>query len=136
MLRQASDEVLAITGYRMTSDEKLEPVPESLYHENNPAPPLQIDLADKEGTPLGVIQYIPWPHGGVVRGGGAMPLEGLLPLLLDDPKVLVMSDGEGMQLTNILPLSEDEFREWPRLIWDRSNIRATLKEAEKENLPS
>ena len=126
MLRASSGEAMTMAAYQMTSAEQLAAVSEELYLKNDPKVEAQINLSAPDGSPVGVLQYFPWPNGGVVRGAG-VPLQLFLQKLHGDPRALVMDDGGGMQITNILPLSIDQFLKWPDDIQKHTKLQAVLE---------
>jgi hypothetical protein len=128
MLGSTSSELLAVTPYQFDRARRLLPAPTELY---GPGPkPLRLNIRDKKGQLLAVLQYFPWQDGAVVRKFGPLPLAGLLRLVQHDPRVLVMHDPEqpGMEVTTIMDVSEANFRRWPKQFNNRSNIRAKIVE--------
>jgi hypothetical protein len=99
-------------GYQYNLSGVLRPVPEEMQRDKMmPTIPLLIlDLKKKE---LGQIRYVKWQDGGLIVLKGKLPLEGILIFLgkaeiMQKLRVTKLPD---VQLSNILPLNEADFRQ-------------------------
>ena len=83
-------------------------------------------IIDQTGTQVALMEFIPWQDGSIIRYQGGIPLEGLLPLVLPKPEGLVIAVA-GAQLSTVLNVTENDFRKWPELLENRSNLRGVVE---------
>ena len=130
ILEGTAQEVMIITAYQYNIKCQLKPVPTELYNINNPKPSLMIKVSDKNNKQIGIMQYIPWQDGSVIRWYGSVPLFEFLTILL--PKtdgISVLQYNSSVQLSSVLSINEEEFRKWPEKLEKNSNLRVTFEEA-------
>ena len=70
-----------VTAYQFNMARRLRPVPEDEYMGKNPRPPLSINIFSQDGRQLGVLQFLRWQNGSVVRIIGHPSLKELLYLI-------------------------------------------------------
>jgi hypothetical protein len=137
MLEGAPKTVMTRAGYQYDLKGKLKPVPEHLQitEDHHPSVELGIDLTDKRGQRLAALQYMPWQDGAIIRAFGPEPLiKGVMPALgLSSDTLLIIDPATpNMWLTTITRITEAQFRKWPRMIQQRTDLRATLLSGEKQ----
>jgi hypothetical protein len=129
-LGTTSSVVTTVTSYQFNLARELCPVPDELVGKSGPKP-LRLDVRDKKGNLLAVLQHFPWQDAFVVRKFGKLPLEGLIPMLVKDDRVMVLRDPSqpGMQITSLINVDEAEFRTWPDVIRKQAQgMEATIVE--------
>jgi hypothetical protein len=88
-----------------------------------------MEVFDDKGNKIGVMQYIPWHDGAVLRWYSPIPLEGILPLLLQKQEgSAVKQPSSDAQLSYVLKISRNDFRKWPAILTSKSNMTAKLVE--------
>jgi hypothetical protein len=126
ILEGATKTGTTLRAYQYTRDRKLTAVPDTLYKDRANLVPLTIAITDDNGAPRGVLRYFPWIDGAVLAWSGHIPL---LPLLtpLGDTGLKMMTRHEGVEYSNPITLTEDEFRQWPeKLNKSLRNLHAEL----------
>jgi len=117
-------ENLALTqsGYQYNLGGKLRPVPpEQMQGRMLPQRPFLVQ--DKKGETLATLQFLKWQDGGVILLRGKLPLEGLMIFLGDAAlKKAGTIRREGLQISHVLPISEQNFQEMLQQIQRRSNM--------------
>lgn len=129
VLQGAGKSIFPIEGYQYNLNRRLKVVPEKLHIQNEGEPPLSIEVYDEKNKQIGLIQFIPWQDGSVVRWYSSIPLQGILALVL--PKlegIVVKQPSSDAQLSSVLNISKDDFRKWPDLLKQKSNMTAKLVE--------
>jgi hypothetical protein len=115
---------LALTqsGYQYNLAGELRPVPPEQYQGRH-LPQRPFLVQDKKGEVLSTLQFLPWQDGGVILLRGKLPLEGLMIFL---GGVALKKAGtirrEGSQLSHVLPISEQNFREMLQRIQLQTNM--------------
>ncbi len=71
---------MTVTGYQYNTKRELRPVPLELY--KNPPSPISMKVNDSNKNQIGVMDFIPWQDGAVIRWYGGIPLEFLLMIIL------------------------------------------------------
>jgi len=88
-----------------------------------------MEVFDEKGKQIGLMQYIPWQDGAVLRWYSPIPLEGILPLILKAPgDIVVKQPSSDAQLSSVLKVSRNEFKKWPAILTSKSNMKAKLNE--------
>jgi len=88
-----------------------------------------MEVFDEKGNQIGLMQYIPWQDGAVLRWYSPIPFEGILPLVLQIPgDIVVKQPSSDAQLSSVLKISRTEFRKWPERLTSKSNMTAKLIE--------
>lgn len=129
ILEGTAETLQTIEAYQYDTRRRLHKVPEERYIENNPKPPLSMSVHDDKGNQIGVMQYIPWQDGAIIRWYSPIPLQGILPLLLPRPEgIVVRQPGSDAQLSSLLRVTQSDFRSWPELLTKKSNMKAKLVE--------
>ncbi len=128
-LEGADPTVMTVTAYQFNKAAQLKPAPKELYFSNNPPKPLSMKILAPDGEQLALLQFFKWQDGSVVRSFGKLPLEGILPLLVADPLALALHDPStpGMQISSLLSVTEEEFRDWPTALAQRSNLKGVIE---------
>lgn len=118
-----------IEAYQYTTLRELKTVPEEMHIQNQATPPLSMEVFDEKGNQIGLMQYIPWQDGAVLRWYSPIPLEGILPLILQIPgDIVVKQPSSDAQLSSVLKISRTEFRKWPARLTSKSNMTGKLIE--------
>jgi hypothetical protein len=121
-LKDNAQQVLAVEAFQFTTKGKLLPAPSEAY-EAKAVTPLGIRLFQKKtrSETFGLLQYIPWQDGAIVRFLGPVPLQLFLGFLRPKDKIMVVAHpSDKSQMSSVLDLSEQEFREWPRRFKDKA----------------
>lgn len=127
-LGSADAPAMVVAGYQFNLSRELRPTQEE--YNGKPGPlPLQMNLRNKTGALIGVLQHIPWQDGFVIRKYGGIPLEIVLPLVIKDKRVQVLHEPAqpGMQITSITQVTEADFRKWPKKL-QGGKIKAQIVE--------
>lgn len=110
-------------GYQYNLSGVLRPVPEEM-HRDKMMPTLPLLILGPNKKELGQILYVKWQDGGLIVLRGQIPLEGIVVFLSDAEimKKLRVTKLPDVQLSNILPLSEVQFRQMLINFQQRSNM--------------
>lgn len=88
-----------------------------------------MNVYDDKGNQIGLMQYIPWQDGAVVRWYSPIPLHGILSLLLSKPERIVIRQlGSDAQLSSLLRITQSDFRSWAELLAKKSNMKGVIVE--------
>lgn len=129
ILEGTAETLKTIEAYQYDTHSQLTRVSEERYLENNLKPPVSMNVYDDRGNQIGLMQYIPWQDGAIIRWYSPIPLQGLLPLLLSKPEgIVVRQPASDAQLSSLLTITEADFRNWPDLLAKKSNMKAKLVE--------
>lgn len=125
-LAKEGSKTMTLGGYQFDRSRQLRAVSPDSYGEG--PKPLRMNIRDKAGKLVAVLQHFPWQDGFVVRKYGRLPLEGLLPLFVKDARALSINDPNqpDMQITSLLDVDEKVFRGWPNILKKRSNMRGEV----------
>jgi hypothetical protein len=109
------------SGYQYNLAGELKPVPpEHVQGQMLPQRPFLIQ--DKKGTTLATLQLLPWQDGGVILLRGKLPLDGLMVFLRGEFKMGGVIRREGLQLSSVLPISQQNFRQMLQRIQRQTNM--------------
>jgi len=123
VLQGSGGSISHVESYQYDLQRILKTVPQQMYIQNEDGLPLSIEVFDEKDNQIGLMQYIPWQDGSVVRWYSGIPLQHILQLLLPKPKgIVIKQPSSDAQLSSVLNISRDEFRKWPELLSERSNI--------------
>jgi hypothetical protein len=116
---------LALTqsGYQYNLAGELRRVPPE-HMQGRMLPQLPWLVQDRKGETLATLQFLPWQDGGVILLRGKLPLDGLL-IFLGDAALKTKfgtAKREGLQLSHVLPISEENFREMLQRIQQQTNM--------------
>jgi hypothetical protein len=115
---------LALTqsAYEFNLSGELRPAPPEHY-QGKYLPQRPFLVQDKKGAVLATLQFLPWQDGGVILLRGKLPLEGLMVFLGGAAlKKAGTIKREGLQLSHVLPISEQNFREMLQRIQRQANM--------------
>jgi len=110
-------------GYQYDLSGVLRPVPEKM-HRDKMMPTVPLLILDPKKKELGQIHYVKWQDGGLIILKGKLPLDGILVFLgiqeiMQKLRITKLGD---VQLSNVLPLSEAQFRQMLINFQQRSNM--------------
>ena len=95
--------------------------PEQMQDRMMPQRPFLVQ--NKKGETLAALQFLKWQDGGVILLHGKLPLDGLLIFLGGAAlKNAGTIKREGLQLSHVLPITEQNFQEMLQRIQQRSNM--------------
>lgn len=129
-LKGASKQVMTICGYQYNLSRKLVPAPEEDYIEGSSVK-LSIELITKPkkqiSHKIGVLQYLNWQDGCVIRFFGNINLVDILQRLIPKERVTVIMNKEnGYQISCVLNINVSEFKKWPEMINRNTKFKAKL----------
>ena len=128
MMEGAPNTAMTITSYQYNTKRQLVTTPSSLYQENNPRPLLSMKISDKAGKQIGLLQYMPWQDGAVLRWFGQVPLEVILSFLIPDfDGFIIVTNKPNCQLTSVFKLTEEQFKTWPNVLSKNDDLEAILE---------
>jgi hypothetical protein len=115
MMKGSPGTGMNFTAYQFNRARRLRPVPEDEYMDKRTRPPLSIYIFSQDGRQLGVLQFLPWQDGSVVRMIGQLSLKTLLADLLReaDKNAIVIARPGDSEVSSVLSVTEEEFRKWP-----------------------
>lgn len=121
-----------VETYQYNTKHQLNPVLPKMYQENISELPLSMTVSDKNGKVIGVMQFIPWQSGAIVRWRSRIPLPEVLNLLVPKPKRFkveaVAVSHSGTQLSGVLSITERDFLKWPGILAKKTNMKGSLQE--------
>ena len=81
-------------------------------------------LQDRKGETLAAVKFLKWQDGGVILLSGKLPLEGILVFLASDAvlKKAGAIKHDGLQLSHVLPITEQDFHGMLQRFQQRSNM--------------
>jgi hypothetical protein len=134
MLADTAKQARIVAPYQYNTKGQLKPSPPEMNIENEPEAPFSMRVDDENGEQLGLMQFIPWQDGSVIRWYGKMPLQALLLLLLPTRKVTIINQPDSpFQLSSLLNVTAEAFRTWPEILAKNSNMIGTLIEVNSKN---
>ncbi len=124
---------IILAGYQFNKDNNLVPVPPE-FRNDRYIPPWPYRIEGPDGKPLALLQYLQWKDGAVLMlksllPEGAIPLEGLMVFL----GAAAMQTGyivrrpPATQLSNVLPINQQDFNVLLQRIQSQSNMRVVLE---------
>jgi hypothetical protein len=129
ILEGTSKTMQTIEAYQYNSKNELRVVPIETYLQNQSKPPLSISVYDDKGNQIGLMQYIPWQDGAVVRWYSPIPLQDILRLLFSKPEgIVVRQPNSDAQLSSLLRITQSDFRSWVELLAKKSNMKVVIDE--------
>jgi len=122
MVQGVQNLALIQSGYHYNLAGELRPVPPE-HVQGRTLPPRPFLVQDKKGETLATLQFLSWQDGGVILLRGKLPLEGLI-VFLGGPalKKAGIIKREGLQLSHVLPITEQNFREMLQRIQRQTNM--------------
>jgi hypothetical protein len=113
---------LVQSGYQYNLAGELRPVPPE-HVQGRMLPQRPFLVQDKKGETLATLQFLAWQDGGVILLRGKLPLEGLTIFLGGAAlKKAGTIKREGLQLSHVLPITEQNFREMLQRIQRQTNM--------------
>jgi hypothetical protein len=113
---------LTQSGYQYNLAGELRPVPPE-HVQGRMLPQRPFLVQDKKGETLATLQFLKWQDGGVLLLRGKLPLEGLMVFLGGAAlKKAGTIKREGLQLSHVLPISEQNFQEMLQRIQRQTNM--------------
>jgi len=113
---------LTQSGYQYNLAGELRPVPAE-HVQGRMLPQQHFLVQNKKGETLATLQFLKWQDGGVILLQGKLPLEGLMVFL--GGAVLKKAGTlkrEKLQLSHVLPISEQNFQEMLQRIQRQTNM--------------
>lgn len=123
ILEGTTKKAMTITGYQFNMKRELKTVPPEMY--KNPKPPISMKVDDSTSKQIGIMQFIPWQDGSVIRSYGAMPLGFILSIIFK--KEVKVIEHSGAQLSLVLKITEEDFRKWPEILSERTLMTGSIK---------
>lgn len=114
---------LTQTGYQYNLAGELRPVPPE-HVQGRMLPQRPFLVQDKKGETLATLQFLAWQDGGVILLRGKLPLDGLIIFL--GGAVLKKAGTikrEGLQVSHVLPITEQNFHEMLQRIQRQTNMQ-------------
>jgi hypothetical protein len=115
--------VLTQSGYQYDLAGELRPVPpQQMQGRMLPQRPFLVQ--DQKGETLATLQFLKWQDGGVILLRGKLPLDGLI-IFLGGAALTKAGTirREGLQLSHVLPITEQDFQEMLRQILHKWTLR-------------
>ncbi len=113
---------LTQSAYQYSGAGELLPVPVDQM-EGRVMPQRPFLVQEKKGETLATLQFLKWQDGGVILSRGKLPLDGLMVFLGGDVlKKAGTIRREGLQISNVLPISEQDFHEMLERIRRQTNM--------------
>lgn len=124
---------IVLSGYQFDKNNNLVPVPPE-FRNDRYIPPSPYRIEGPNGEALALLQYLQWKDGAVLMlkslmPEGAIPLEGLMVFL----GAAAMQTGyivrrpPATQLSNVLPINQQDFNILLQRIQNQSNMRVVLQ---------
>jgi len=130
ILEGAPKQVRIIKAYQHNTKRQLKPAPSEMHIENKPKPPVSMGVKDENDRQIGLLQFIPWQDGAVIRWYGRIPLQDLLGFLLSKPEGIVIKQPHSdAQLSSVLNITEEDFRRWPEILAKNTDLTGSLEYA-------
>ena len=123
ILEGTKKKAMTITGYQFNMKRELKTVPPEMY--KNPKPPISMRVDDSSGRQIGIMEFIPWQDGSVIRSYGAIPQELILSIIFK--KEVKVIEHSGAQLSLVLKITEEDFRKWPEILSERTLMTGSIK---------
>ena len=122
MVQGVQNIALIQSGYQYNLAGELRPVPPE-HVQGRMVPQRPFLVQDKKGETLATLQFLSWQDGGVILLRGKLPLDGLI-IFLGSPalKNAGIIKREGLQLSHVLPITEQNFREMLQRIQRQTNM--------------
>ena len=123
MVKGVRNIALTQTGYQYNLAGELRPVPpDQVQGRMMPQQPFLVQ--DRKGETLAAVKFLKWQDGGVILLWGKLPLEGLM-VFLGNSAVLKKAGTikhEGLQVSHVLPITEQDFHGMLQRFQQRSNM--------------
>lgn len=133
ILKGAAKQALTIQGYQYDTNQKLNPAPEANWFQNNPKVKLSLVLQTNDGKQLGVLNFVPWQDGAILRWVGVMPLNLFLLPILGTDVMVVQQPNSNVQLSEVLKFTEENFKRLPEIISQKmKNMVGVLHQADEQ----
>ncbi len=132
ILKGTTDKSIILSGYQWDRNNNLVPVPPE-FRNDRYIPPQPYRIEGPNGEPLALLQYLQWKDGAVLMltsllQNGAIPLEGLM-LFLGKAAMqsgYIVRRPPSTQLSNVLPINQQDFQTLLQRIQSQSNMRVAL----------
>jgi hypothetical protein len=130
LLESVPKEVVTHFGFQPNLIGEIVPVPPDGYA-GRMAPALPATIEDGRGCLLSTIEYREWQDGGIILATGKLPLEGLLLFLpAVRPEYLKVIKRQHVQVSHVLPLTQQLFASFLQNIQRRSNMKVNTQPAQ------
>jgi hypothetical protein len=123
---------IILSGYQWDRTNNLVPVPPE-FRNDRYIPPQPYRIEGPNGEPLALLQYLQWRDGAVLMlkslmPKGAIPLEGLMVFLGQTAMQsgYIVRRPPSTQLSNVLPINQQDFQMLLQRIQNQSNMRVVL----------
>ncbi len=132
ILEGTTDKSIILSGYQWDINNNLVPVPAE-FRNDRYIPPQPYRIEGPNGEPLALLQYLQWKDGAVLMltslmEKGAIPLEGLMVFLgkAAMQSGYIVRRPPSTQLSNVLPINQQDFQMLLQRIQTQSNMRVVL----------
>jgi hypothetical protein len=133
ILVEVTQNSIILAGYQLNKDNNLVPVPPE-FRNDRYIPPWPYRIEGPDGKPLALLQYLQWKDGAVLMlkslmPEGAIPLEGLM-VFLGQAAIqtgYIVRRPPSTQLSNVLPINQQDFNILLQRIQKQSNMRVVLE---------
>jgi hypothetical protein len=132
ILKGTTDRSIILSGYQWDKNNNLVPVPPE-FRNDRYIPPQPYRIEGPKGEPLALLQYLQWKDGAALMltslmPNGAIPLEGLMVFLGKSAMQsgYIVRRPPATQLSNVLPINQQDFQTLLERIQNQSNMRVVL----------
>jgi hypothetical protein len=132
ILEGTTNRSIILSGYQWDINNNLVPVPPE-FRNDRYIPPQPYRIEGPNGEPLALLQYLQWKDGAVLMltslmPKGAIPLEGLMVFLgkAAMQSGYIVRRPPATQLSNVLPIDQQDFQMLLQRIQNQSNMRVVL----------
>jgi hypothetical protein len=132
ILEGTTNKSIILSGYQWDINNNLVPVPPE-FRNDRYIPPQPYRIEGPSGEPLALLQYLQWKDGAVLMltslmPKGAIPLDGLMVFLgkIAMQSGYIVRRPPSTQLSNVLPINQQDFQMLLQRIQNQSNMRVVL----------
>jgi hypothetical protein len=132
ILAGTTENIIILSGYQWDKNNNLVPVPPE-FRNDRYIPPQPYRIEGTNGEPLALLQYLQWKDGAVLMLQSLMPKGGIpLEVLMVFLGKIAMQSGyivrrpPSTQLSNVLPINQQDFQMLLQRIQNQSNMRVVL----------
>jgi hypothetical protein len=132
ILEGTTNKSIILSGYQWDINNNLVPVPPE-FRNDRYIPPQPYRIEGPNGEPLALLQYLQWKDGAVLMltslmPKGAIPLDGLMVFLgkAAMQSGYIVRRPPSTQLSNVLPINQQDFQMLLQRIQSQSNMRVVL----------
>lgn len=129
MFSGSSNKAFLLTAYQFDTQLKLRPVPGEMYvgHER---PYLRLKISSRDGQLLGFLQFVPWQDGAVLSWRGKIGMTAFMHVLCSDVRMTIPHNGQ--EHSNVIKLSEEQFRTFPDRLKASSNLTGEIEDPQPD----